>query len=199
MPDPFVPPRLVPEPQAPDELVARGELEVALRFLHHAATQIRLSHGELLATLTALIETLVARGVLPQPEFERRMQRALDAAAVRIEEQALVKFGAAVDKYALKDLPQIDCASVIAVCKARCCTLSVFCSAQDVDEGVVKWDYSRPYQVRKNADGYCIHSESDTRRCGVYERRPATCRSYDCRNDRRIWRDFDRRLLTEEA
>ena len=92
-----------------------------------------------------------------------------------------MRFGEAVDKYALRDLPDIDCASIIPICKARCCTLTVFCSAQDLDEQVVKWDYSRPYRIRKREDNYCVHSEPQTGRCGIYERRPAVCRTYDCR------------------
>jgi Fe-S-cluster containining protein len=199
MPEMFVPPVVTPTKAATDEPPTRSELEEALRFLNHAATQTRLSHSDIGATLKALVEVLVARGVLPHAEFERRRQRALDAVATRLEEQPMVRFGAAVDKYGLKDLPDIDCASIIPICKARCCTLSVFCSAQDLDEGVVKWDYARPYQIRKREDDYCVHSEPETRRCGIYAQRPAICRSYDCRDDRRIWKDFEQRILAEEA
>lgn len=199
MPEPFVPPRLEPGADSSDQPVARNELEEALRFINHAAMQTTLSNADFVATLTALVETLVARGVVPPAEFEKRRQRALDAAAHRQQENPIVRFGDAVDKYGLKDLPDIDCASIIPICKARCCRLSVFCSAQDLDEGVVKWDYSKPYQIRKRDDGYCVHSETETRRCGIYDKRPGICRTYDCRDDRRIWRDFDKRLLTEDG
>jgi Fe-S-cluster containining protein len=175
----------------------RGELEEALRFLNHTTLGNRLEQADVAATLTALVETLVAHGVLPPAEYERRRQRALDAQKLLLEETPEVRFGEAVDKYALKDLPQIDCASIIPICKARCCTLKVYCSAQDLDERVVHWDYSRPYQIRKRDDGYCAHSEPETRRCGIYERRPAICRTYDCRKDKRIWADFDKRILAD--
>lgn len=175
----------------------RSELEEALRFLNHTATASRLADADVAATLSALVETLVAHGLLPQAEYERRRHRALDAQKVRIEEHPEVRLGEAVDKYALGDLPQIDCASIIPICKARCCTLSVYCSAQDLDERVVRWDYARPYRIRKREDGYCAHSEPDSRRCGIYEQRPAICRTYDCRQDRRIWADFDKRILTD--
>ena len=199
MPEPFLPPRLEPKAESSDQPVPRNELEEALRFLNHAATMTKLSNAEFVATLQALVETLVSRGLLPQAEFEKRKQRALDTTAHRVQEDPVVRFGEAVDKYGLKDLPAIDCASIIPVCKARCCQLSVFCSAQDLDEGVIKWDYSKPYQIRKKEDGYCVHSETETRRCGVYDKRPAICRTYDCRTDRRIWRDFERRILTEDG
>lgn len=199
MAEPFVPPVVAPTEVATDAPLARTELEEALRFLNHNATQTVLSQSELAATLTALVEVLVSRGLVPQAEFERRKQRALDAAAIRIEEQPVVRFGQAVDKYALEDLPDIDCASIIPVCQARCCTLTVFCSAQDLDERVVQWDYGRPYQLRKRDDNYCVHSEPETRRCGIYAQRPGVCRTYDCRKDRRIWRDFERRILAEDG
>jgi hypothetical protein len=177
----------------------RSELEEALRFLNHNALAGRLERADVTATLTALVETLVAHGVLPPAEYERRRQRALDAQTQLLEDQPEVRFGAAVDKYGLEDLPDIDCASIIPVCKARCCTLTVYCSAQDLDERVVQWDYSRPYRIRKREDDYCVHSEPETKRCGIYDKRPAICRTYDCRDDKRIWVDFDKRILAERA
>jgi len=197
MSETFAPPDVVPEGTSSEERLARSELEEALRFLNHNATQTRLTQAEVAATLKALVDTLVARGLLPLAEYERRRQRALDTATRALEEHPVVRLGEAVDKYALTDLPDIDCASLIPVCKARCCTMTVHCSAQDLDERVVQWDYSRPYQIRKRDDDYCVHSEPETYRCGIYAKRPAICRTYDCRRDRRIWRDFDKRILTE--
>ena len=193
MSDPFLPPDVTPAAE-PDEPLGRTELEEALRFLNHNATQVRLTQAELTATLSALIDTLVARGVVPPAEYERRRQRALDQAAHTLQEQPTVRFGEAVDKYALDALPDIDCAALLPLCKARCCTLTVYCSAQDLDERVVQWDYGRPYQIRKRDDGYCAHSEPASLRCTIYRQRPAVCRTYDCRDDRRIWRDFPRRI-----
>jgi Fe-S-cluster containining protein len=92
----------------------------------------------------------------------------------------------------------IDCQARIPLCKGRCCKLSFPLTFQDLDEGVVKWEYSRPYQIRKRADAYCVHSDEATRGCQVYDQRPAVCRSYDCRNDRRIWTDFEKRIPAPE-
>jgi hypothetical protein len=176
----------------------RNDVEEGLRFLLHQLIENRLVQADLSGTLKALVETLVARGFLQPEEFERRRQRALDAATERLNERPLVRLGAAVDKYALEGLPVIDCASLLPVCQARCCKLSVCLSAQDLDERVLQWDYAQPYQIRRRPeDGYCVHSDAQSKRCAAYGQRPAICRTYDCRKDKRIWVDFEKRILQE--
>jgi hypothetical protein len=173
---------------------SRADLEEALRFLNHRATEGRIAQAEVLASIKALVDTLVAVGALPQGLYERRRQRNLEAATRAIDEQPAFKLAPPVDKYAVGPLPDIDCASLMPLCKARCCTLTVWCSSQDLDERVVQWDYARPYQIRRRDDGYCAHSEPAIHRCTIYAQRPAVCRTYDCREDPRIWRDFARRI-----
>ncbi len=177
-------------------MAERDQLEDALRLLLHQSVEARLAQADAGATLKALIETLIATGALPPEAFERKRQHALDDATEALAERPVVKLGKAIDKYALADLPQIDCAQLLPLCQARCCKLTVCLSAQDLDEHVLDWDYGRPYQIRKREDGYCTHSEPATRRCEAYVRRPAPCRTYDCRKDPRIWVDFDKRILT---
>jgi hypothetical protein len=31
----------------------------------------------------------------------------------------------------------------------------------------------------------------------VHGQRPEACRVYDCRNDKRIWKDFEKRILAD--
>lgn len=184
---------------APDEAPpTRAEFEDALRFQLHALTEQRLVQADLLATLKALVQTLLAAGALPPGTYEHNRQKALDLVTLRLKERPLLRVGPAVDKYAIADLPDIDCASIIPICKARCCTLTVCLSSQDLDERVMTWDYGKPYQIRRKSDGYCVHSETETRHCGVYQHRPAICRTYDCRTDKRIWVDFEKRIPREE-
>ncbi len=97
--------------------------------------------------------------------------------------------GPAVDKYAVAS-PDIPCEENLPLCKAVCCSLVVHLSQQDLDEGVVQWDPERPYWIR-HADGRCGHFDAG---CTIYAQRPAPCRSFDCRRDRRIWHDYDRRI-----
>jgi Fe-S-cluster containining protein len=73
-------------------------------------------------------------------------------------------------------------------------------STQDLDEGVIRWDYGRPYRIRKRAsDGSCVHDDPASHGCTVHAQRPRICRTYDCRDDPRIWADFDNRILAPEG
>lgn len=96
------------------------------------------------------------------------------------------------DKYALHDLPRIDCEARLSLCQARCCTLSFALSRQDVLEGLLRWDKRLPYRIARADNGYCVHNQRCV--CEVYAQRPAPCRSYDCRQDPRIWIDFEQRI-----
>src|SRR5258707_619120 len=83
-------------------------------------------------------------------------------------------------------------AELIPLCRGRCCTLHFPLSNQDLDEHIVKWQYLRPYIIKQRPDDhYCVHSDPETRGCTVYANRPRICRTYDCRNDKRIWVDFE--------
>jgi len=172
----------------------RPELEDGLRFLVHRAFQSTLTEGDLTAGLRALIETLVEGGVIKPELFERKRKRLMSIEADRITSERLIQLDSSGDKYQAQS-PDIDCASIIPICKARCCKFAVTLSAQDLEERTIQWDYGKPYQIRRKEDGYCTHSATETHGCGVYDERPRICRVYDCRNDARIWVDFDKRIL----
>jgi Fe-S-cluster containining protein len=67
-------------------------------------------------------------------------------------------------------------------------------SRRDIEEGELAWEIDRPYRLSHDADGYCSHLGREDARCQRYEYRPATCRSYTCRDDRRVWLDFEARI-----
>jgi len=98
------------------------------------------------------------------------------------------------DKYQVTG-PEIDCPSLLHLCKARCCSMRVALTEQDLEEGGLKWEIQRPYLLlRDGADGYCTYLDRATSGCRVYERRPVKCREYDCRQDHRVWHDFERKI-----
>ncbi len=95
------------------------------------------------------------------------------------------------DKYVFEHGAEIDCAARVQLCKAACCRLPFALSKQDVREGVVHWELGQPYLIEQGADGYCTHMDRGTCACTIYTQRPVPCRGYDCRQDQRVWLDFD--------
>ena len=64
----------------------------------------------------------------------------------------------------------------------------------------MRWDLGHPYMIAQGGDdGYCTHQDRSDRSCGVHQQRPVPCRGYDCRKDRRIWLDFEKRILNPDV
>jgi Putative zinc- or iron-chelating domain len=104
-----------------------------------------------------------------------------------------------VSKYEFKGGAEIDCENRIHLCKAACCRLPLALSKEDVQEGIVRWDLAQPYIIAQDKDGYCVHMDHQTCRCSVYTHRPIPCRGYDCRKDKRIWLDFEKRVVNSQV
>ena len=172
----------------------RCDLDDGLRFVHMMNMQVKGDLFEAQARLGALVEELVAKGHIDAIGLDERRQRIREREAPRQAEKAHVQIADLYDKYAMEGLPDIPCAELIPICKARCCRLLFPLSFQDLDEGVVEWEYAMPYIVRKRADGGCVHNDPTTHACTVHAQRPASCRKYDCRKDKRIWLDFEQRI-----
>jgi len=143
----------------------------------------------LLATVDLLIDILVGRGVINEGH-RRLLAKARERAR---PERPRVRLRTLVDKYE-QPVSAVDCESRVHLCQARCCTFSVELSRQDLEEGGLLWDIEQPYLLRREADGLCSHLDRTTKACGVYQNRPAACRTYDCRTDQRVWIDFDKRI-----
>jgi hypothetical protein len=174
---------------------SRDDFETALQSLYPVLTEARNANADVAAMVKALLETLVAAGLVRPEDYERRRRQALDKLLGRLQDRRLTETTRSEDKYNLKDLPQIDCAALMPICQGRCCRLKVCLAPEDLDERILSWDYAKPYQLRRRpSDGYCNYSDPQTHFCNAYEHRPAVCRSYDCRQDTRIWIDFDRRI-----
>ena len=165
------------------------ELAEGLRFVHTLEMQTRRVLSETAARIQGLVGALSEGGVL-EGEPEAVAEPAQHA--VRIEVSEL--FG----KYFLRDLPETDCASRVALCKATCCTQSFPLGFEDLDEGALRWDYGRPYLIRQRPDGRCVHNDAESLTCAVYAKRPCRCRTYDCREDPSIWVDFEGRVPNPE-
>lgn len=170
-----------------------GDLEQGLRFDHALLSINRHIGQEGTACAQALAELLLEKGFLTAEELEARIASHREELAKSPE----IKLSKGPDKYACEQV-DIDCRPRLHLCRAACCTFKFFLAVQDLDEGVVKWDYSHPYWIRQGADGYCIHIEPEALVCLIHPYRPYTCRLYDCRQDKRIWIDFEGRIPNPE-
>lgn len=148
------------------------------------------------AYIYALVELLVAKGLIGIEELDARKKIVEKRLAQSFQEANLgLKIQTPeIDKYSLENEVHIDCAERFHVCRGACCKLGFLLSWQDVQEGI-RWDLGRPFLIARGADGYCVHFDRKVGRCRIYERRPAVCRLFDCRNDRRIWIDFEEGII----
>lgn len=175
----------------------RRELIDGLRYTHSRANANTSRVLKTAAFLYALIELLDERGIIAIAELDERKT----TVAQRLEQRFRDK-GMGVhlqepeqDKYAVPGAVGIDCASRVHRCQAACCRLWFPLSMQDVDEGVVRWDLRYPYIIAQDEQGYCKHLERGDCHCTVYAQRPLPCRTFDCRNDQRIWLDFEHGVI----
>ena len=175
------------KPASPDEVYAAfaDTLDRIARSAPQGASEVARLRGE----IAILVDILVARGVLTE-NHRRLLERAAPGAASGVR----IRLKLHVDKYQTPS-SEIDCASLIPLCHARCCSFRFELSEQDLEEGTVRWDLQQPYLIRQEKDHYCTHVDrAKGGGCTIYDRRPAPCRAYDCRQDRRVWLDFEKRI-----
>lgn len=182
------------EDKAARDGTLRGDVDAGLRFAHLMGEHTRQEVFETAVSVLALLEELAGRGMVDEGAVAALAATEAPKEKERTKEYLNVLMEFPVDKYQLTDLPEIDCASLMHLCRGRCCTLHFKLSEQDLDERIVKWDYSRPYIIRQGGDGYCVHNDRATHFCTIYENRPGVCRTYECRKDKRIWVDFDKKI-----
>lgn len=141
------------------------------------------------ATVKLLVDVLIGKDVLAHGH-----RRVLDKAAERAGRVTLpqIRLGTCEDKHAVVG-PDIDCASLLPLCRAQCCHLEAALSKEDIADGELEWEVERPYLLKRASDGYCQYLGANGG-CGCYEIRPGACRKFDCRQDPRIWYDFERKI-----
>jgi Fe-S-cluster containining protein len=176
-----------------------AELSRALRAAWLAVEETRGDLLRLAAQVVALTEELEHRGGADDPEIAARLEARAQALLPRIQmsdlqEPGRLHLGDFEDKYEVATDDGPPCHELLPLCEARCCSFVFALSSQDLDEGVIRWDHGRPYLIRQEADGYCTHLARGTG-CTVYAQRPAPCRKFDCRNDPRVWIDYQRRIV----
>lgn len=147
--------------------------------------------------LYALIELLAEKGVLSIEELDERKRIIGERLAKQYSEKGIgaIFQDPEYDKYTFDQGATVDCAEYLPLCKAACCRLPFALSKQDVREGVVHWDLGQPYLIDQGQDGYCVHMDRGACTCTIYTERPVPCRGFDCRTDKRIWLDFEKKEI----
>jgi hypothetical protein len=164
-------------PPVPPDLVAELEALTDAVAQHPDANVSR--------KLEYVLDALIMRGQLPA-SFKRLVSK------VRAD-RSTVRLAVFVDKYTV-DNAEVDCESRIPLCGARCCSFNVTLSEQDVLERKLPFDLQKPYELPRDPDTKRCVCMDENRGCTVYDVRPGICRTYDCRDDRRVWIDFAARI-----
>ena len=172
----------------------RQEVAEGLRYTHSRANANTTKTLEAASFLYALIEIMSEKGLITIEELDERKRAVGERLAKQFSEKGM---GAMVqepeyDKYAFESAVEIDCENRTRLCKAACCRLPFALSKQDIREGIVRWNLGQPYIIDQGKDGYCNHLDRDELGCTIYANRPVPCRGFDCRDDKRIWLDFEK-------
>lgn len=175
------------EPPTDDAADEIASLAAAIARVEPASFEDREQLVQLRKRLELLVEMLIGRGVLRKNDA--RILGLFGASAARPR----VRLAVVRDKHAIVG-PEIDCAAHLHLCHARCCSFRVELDPVEVREGRLGWDLEEPYLLARGGDGYCTHLRGDGGGCDCYVDRPATCRTYDCREDRRVWIDYQARI-----
>jgi Fe-S-cluster containining protein len=175
----------------------RQEAAEGLLYTHTRLSQNTNKTLEASAFLYGLIELLNERGIITIQELDERKKAVGERLTAQLKEKGMgvMLTEGEEDKYAFQGEAKVDCENLLPLCHAACCRLRFALSKQDVYEGIIKWELGRPYLIAQDSDGYCTHFERGTCHCTVREQRPVPCRGYDCRNDQRIWLDFENRIV----
>ena len=176
----------------------RDEVASGLQYTHSRANANTARLLEVSSFAYAAIELLAEKGLLSIEELDERKKAVADRLTEKFADQGMgvARQEPEHDKYTFQNTVRIDCENRLHLCKAACCRMRFALSKQDVEEGVLKWDFARPYLIARGSDGYCIHLDRVKSNCSVHSHRPLPCRAYDCRNDKRIWADFENKVIS---
>jgi Fe-S-cluster containining protein len=183
---------MMEENQAQQNIHQIRDFERGLRFAHVMMSVNQDQGNEAVAYVQALADVLVEKGILRHEELAEPLERAREEIAQVLMPR--VRLADMDDKYTDSLSVLIDCPALIPLCHARCCTFKFFLTKQDLDEGIARWDYGNPYWIKQTEGGYCTHCDPETLGCTIHAKRPHICRQYDCREDKRVWVDFNNRI-----
>jgi Fe-S-cluster containining protein len=177
----------------------RQEVAQGLLYTHTRINSITAKNIEVSSFLYALIEIFNEKGLLTIEELDERKKQVAERLVRQFVESGmgLMYQDPEEDKYTFEKESLVDCERRLDVCKAICCKLPFALSRQDVKEGIVSWEFAKPYLIAHSDDGYCVHLDRNTFKCTVREHRPLPCRGFGCQDNERwhVWADYEKMIL----
>ncbi|MCD4737584.1 MAG: YkgJ family cysteine cluster protein [Bacteroidales bacterium] len=178
------------------------ELARGLLYTHTRINTNTTKTLEAASFLYALIEILNEKGLFSIEELDERKKQIAQRLVNKFVESGigLMYQDPEYDKYTFKDESRVDCLSRLDICKGVCCKLPFALSKQDVEEGIIRWEFGRPYLIAHGTDGYCVHMDRETYKCTVREHRTVPCRGFDCQDNEKwkVWLDFEKKIINPE-
>lgn len=178
------------------------EVAKGLKYTHLRINSNTSKTLESTSFLYALIEILHEKGLLTIEEIDERKKQVAERLVQKFKNSGigLMYQDPEFDKYTFKHESEVNCLERIHICKAICCKFPFALSRQDVEEGIVRWDFSRPYVIAHDTDGYCVHLDRKTYQCTVRDYRPVPCRGFDCRNNKKwpVWKTFSQMIINPD-
>ena len=178
----------------------RQDLVEGLLYVHSRLSENTKSTLEVASFLYALFELLNEQGLVSIEKLDERKSEVAKRLAKKNSDRGVgvLLQEPEYDKYAFEGEAKIDCENRVHLCKAACCRLPFALSKQDIREGIVHWDLGQPYIIAQEKDGYCSHLSRNDCHCSIREHRPVPCRAYDCRKDKKIWLDFEKKVINPD-
>ena len=152
--------------------------------------------------LYTLIELLSERGIIPIEELDDWKRQVAERLVSKFTESGLglMYQDPEYDKYGFLHGSAVDCERRLPVCHAACCRIPFALSRQDVEEGIIRWEFGRPYLIAHDAEGYCVHLDRKAYRCMAYDHRPVPCRGFNCSNGDKwkVWLQYEGLMMNPE-
>lgn len=152
--------------------------------------------------LYALVELLNEKGLISIDELDEKKKQVAGRLVKSFIESGLglMYQDPEEDKYTFEHEANVDCLSRLSICKSICCKFPFALSKQDVEEGIIRWEFGRPYLIAHNPEGYCSHLDMKTYKCKVRDNRPLPCRGFDCQDNEKwhVWLDYNKKILNPE-
>lgn len=195
--------REITDPRTTEELLkVYNDLSSGLLYTHSRITENTGKSLEVASFLYALIELLDEKGLLSIKELDDRKKIVADRLIKKFEKSGIGMLyqSPEYDKYAFGQNSDVDCESRLRTCKALCCKFPFALSRQDIEEGIVRWKFGRPYLIAHDEDGYCTHIDRGSYRCTIYDHRPVPCKGFDCKDNEKwpVWSDFEGLIINHE-